>query len=152
MLNRTIQFFGKAYGEKPVQIIATVDDVVMFSGPIPTVNDVPPTRGLPESEQEVLFTIPLNVKFHGILNMSIEVASGTCLILGVIKGNYNPQHDGTTTTATEFGPVFNGDARSSVRINGILQPLPERTSEELRGTWSWTVPWGCTFSHILNIA
>lgn len=164
--NRTFQFYGQGYGSTPVSITARINNTLVFSGEIPTVDlPVNPQPAPPLSEQPVIVTIPdsaaLNTDFAGSLPMTITVAGGTGVIFGEIFANYyqgNLQTDPNAGISTGFAQCYIGnpvnsegtpDTRSSVQINGVTQVPPLDKSV---GCWNWFLQPGDTMTYNWNIS
>jgi hypothetical protein len=148
---RTLQFFGQAYGDTPVTLVASINGTELFNGTVSTVAG-PAPLGLDLPDQVLLFTVsfPGEAEGRGSFPMTVAVSGGDSVILGIIKANYEPIADGNRGPDI-FGPVFNGDARSNVAIDGVVQPLPI-VEDGKKGTNSWLVHSGSTLSHSLNLA
>ena len=84
--NRTLQFYGLAYGDSNVSLTATINDNIVFSGEVPTVNSQISNNDtlLFSLENSVLF--PTN--WQGSLPMRITVTGGNGVIFNDIKSNY----------------------------------------------------------------
>lgn len=149
---RTLQFFGQGYGDTPVTLVANINGTELFNGTVPTVLGTPPL-GLGLAEQVLLFSVsfPGGSRGRGSFPMTVAVSGGDSVILGIVKANYEPTGVGTNNGPDVFGPVFNGDARSAVAIDGVVQPDPI-FEEGKTGSYSWTVHTGSTLSHNLNLA
>jgi hypothetical protein len=80
---RTLKFYGQGYSSQPLSVVASVNDVTVFSGEIPTVNE---SFDSAADANAVLFSFDTGVdsSFDGSLPMSILV-SGTDG--GVVFGN-----------------------------------------------------------------
>jgi hypothetical protein len=159
---RTFQFFGQGYGDTPVNLVASINGTELFNGTVSTVSGTAP-NGLDLADQVLLFSVqfagaPLPGKTvpitHGSFPMTVTVSGGNSVILGIIKANYEPTGvagSGTNNGPDVFGGVFDGDARSNVSINGVVQPIP--TPEPgLKGSYAWTVPTESTLACNLNLA
>ena len=160
---RTFQFFGQGYGDTPVNLVASINGTELFNGTVSTV-PVPatPPLGLALADQVLLFSVEFagapaagqNIPTtHGAWPMTVTVSGGNSVILGIIKANYEPTPPtGETNNGPDvFGGIFNGDARSNVAIDGVVQTEPVR-EEGKKGSYAWTVPTGSTLSCTLNIA
>jgi hypothetical protein len=139
-MNRTVKFFGQGYGSDPANIVVKLEDLIIFSGEIATV-DQAGFNTAPE-DQVVLFTCELPVVFGGLKPMSVEVLNGT-VVLAHIHANYCFYN----SDDLYFDICPGADARKNVRINGELQAR----DQDLPGTWSWNVSAGSTFSYDLDI-
>lgn len=154
---RTLQFFGQAYGDTPVTLVASINGTELFNGTVSTVSGTPPL-GLDLAEQVLLFTVPFPIGIgpgkvsagRGAFPMTVVVSGGDAVILGIVKGNYQPIVGGNNGPDV-FGSVFDGDARSNVAINGVVQPEPVH-EEGKTGSYAWVVQSGSTISCNLNLA
>jgi hypothetical protein len=139
-MNRIVQFFGQGYGSSPATIVVKLEDSTIFSGEIPTVNQI--KFNTAPDDQVVLFTCELPVTFKGLKPMSVEVLTGT-VALAHIHANYCFYNDHDLY----FTICPGADARKNVKIDGELQT----PAQNLPGTWSWTVSAGSTLSYDLNV-
>jgi hypothetical protein len=141
-MNRTVQFFGQGYGTDPAVIVVKLEDLVVYEGTVPTIDQIA-FNTAPE-DQVVLFTCELPIMFDGFKPMTVEVISGT-VVFAQIYANYCFHPNGETL----YFPIRQGvDARANVKINEIGQ-IP---AMDLPGTWSWTVSAGDVLSYDLNVA
>lgn len=164
--NRTFQFIGLGYGTTDATITAKVNNTVVYSGAVPTVDQ--PLSPLPEpapSDLLTLFEIPnsstLNTDFAGSLPMTVEVTGGTGVLFSLIQCNYysgDPAQDPNCGQPDKFSYSYTGnptnsegtvDPRSSVKIDGVTQVPPLAAS---LGCWTWVVPAGSTLSYNWNIS
>jgi hypothetical protein len=141
-MNRTVQFFGQGYGTDPAVIVVKLDNLVIYEGNVPTIDQIG-FNTAPE-DQVVLFTCELPITFDGFKPMTVEVVNGT-VVFAQVHANHCFQPNGENL----YFPIRQGvDARANVKINGTLQ-IPHM---DLPGTWSWTVAAGDTLSYDLNVA
>jgi hypothetical protein len=149
---RTLQFFGQAYGDTPVTLVASIDGTELFNGTVSTIVGTAPL-GLETADQVLLFTVsfPGDAEGRGAFPMTVAVNGGDSAVLGIVKANYEPIADGSNKGPDIFGPVFNGDARSNVAIDGVVQPLPV-VEDGKKGSYAWVVHSGSTISCNLNLA
>ena len=141
-MNRTVQFFGQGYGTDPAVIVVKLDNLVIYEGNVPTIDQIG-FNNAPE-DQVVLFTCELPITFDGFKPMTVEVVNGM-VVFAQVHANHCFQPNGENL----YFPIRQGvDARANVKINGTLQ-IPNM---ELAGTWSWTVSAGDTLSYDLNVA
>lgn len=139
-MNRTIQFFGQGYGSTPASIVVKLEDLIIFSGEIPTI--VQANSNTDPDDQVVLFTCELPVTTQQLVPMVIDVISGT-----VVFAHINATHCFQNCDDVFFAVCAGSDARKNVKIDGIVQ-LPD---QELSGTWSWTVAAGSNLSYDLDL-
>jgi hypothetical protein len=100
MANRTLQFYGYAYGNAPVELHAELNGQVVFSGTVPAVDQPLPLGETPDlSAAPVLFTVAdcaaAPTTFAGSLPMTVKVNSGNGIVLGEVHSNYNSIADKT---------------------------------------------------------
>jgi hypothetical protein len=93
MANRTLQFYGYAYGTTPVQLNAHINGEVVFSGSVPTVDEPLPIGNMPDmTYAPVLFTVEnsslVPTEFSGSLPMTISIATGDGIALSEVYCNY----------------------------------------------------------------
>ena len=133
--NRTLQFYGAAYGNSNVSLTATINNNVVFSGEVPTINSPipPPTNNSINSMDEVLlFSLPDSPLFptnwEGSYPVSITVSGGYGVIFTEIYSNYmniftdieqavlaNSSIEGTTLT---IGNVVSGNVTIGRHLYG----------------------------------
>lgn len=88
MTNRTIQFYGAAYGSAPVSITATANGNTVFSGTVNTLNEPFPTAWPDPAQFTVLFTMEAPVSFSGAIPMTVTVNSGDGVAMAHVRANY----------------------------------------------------------------
>ena len=91
MANKTLQFCGYAYGEEPVQLNAHINGQLVFSGTVATLDEVP-TFPVDMTTVPVLFSVTESAlfptSFAGAYPMTVSVATGLGINLGIINSNY----------------------------------------------------------------
>lgn len=92
MANRTLQFYGYAYGASNVQLNAHINGTTVFSGSVPTIDQPLPLDAPDMTTAPVLFTVDnsslVPTEFEGSLPMTVSVATGDGVVLGEIFCNY----------------------------------------------------------------
>jgi hypothetical protein len=154
MTTRTVKIFGLAYGSTPAEIAVTLDGVSVYAGTVTTADTfVPPLPNSELANTTVEFcNFEIGMDVNGTIPMTCTVLSGT-VIFAQITANYCAIANTNPVVGT--GPdVFrntNGtkDARSNVLIDGVEQPIDH--TEELNGTWWFTVPTGSTLTYDLDV-
>ena len=154
MTTRNFKQCGQAYGSTPASITATIDGVVVFSGPISTLDQ--PLPVLPEPAANValptLFTWTNTLYFSGTQSYSIAV-TGSPLLLGSTLADHFIAND-----VSQFGIFYSydddgalvGDPLANVVIDGVaLTRGPDNAA--LPGQWQWLVPAGSTLTAVMNI-
>jgi len=145
MTTRTFKQMGIAYGSQPANITAKIDNVVVYSGPVTTINE--PFPELPNLEFSVsnqLFSWTANVNFSGSQVISLSVDGNVDLLLAQLSANYTPIANATgnvTGNAISSGPDgyvnFQSRQFGNTYINGELQSV---THGDLPGMWWWRIP------------
>jgi hypothetical protein len=143
--NRTLQFYGCAYGNSNVSLNATINGSVVFSGEIPTVDSQISNNDtlLFSLENSVLF--PTN--WQGSLPMSITVTGGNGVIFTDINSNYmrssilaqqivmeNSSIEGNVLTV---GTVTGGTVTANITLSGT--GVLGNTSIQSGSGSTWTV-------------
>ena len=90
--NRTLQFYGFAYGNSNVSLTATINGTTVFSGEVPTINSPVPAPPVDFSNEIILFSIENSTLFptnySGAYPMSIAVSGGYAAAFNGINCNY----------------------------------------------------------------
>lgn len=117
--NRTINFYGYAYGNTAVSLVANINGVTVFNGAVSTVDQPLPEPSVNINDAPVLFSADSGlfpVDFAGAYPMSITVTGGNGIAVQNTYSNYmenpnikvaasNSSISGTTLT---LGNVFLG--------------------------------------------
>jgi hypothetical protein len=176
--NRTINFYGYAYGDVPVQLNAHINGELVFSGAVPTLSEpIPDTDGFDMTNAPILFSVPdsalFPVEFAGTYPLTMSVATGSGVLQCNTFSNYMltstkeltpTEPDGykwivTPGTADVFSDAYNGipvnstattDSRSSVFIDGVAMTEDRATGGA--GQWTIEVPAGSTMSCDFTVA
>lgn len=130
MANRTIQFYGLAYGKANVELTAKINGETVFSGQVPTIDAPLPPADTPLVDATVLFSLvdsPLFPQdFGGSYPMTVEVLTGNGVFFGNTYSNYmdqitdiarigNSSINGTTLTV---GTVIKGNVQVGQQVAG----------------------------------
>lgn len=143
MTNRTLQFYGYAYGNVPVQLNAHINGELVFSGAVDAI-DEPINYASDMTKAPVLFSVASSdlfpIDFSGSCPMTVSVATGLGVQLGNVYSNYMPTGEApaftdpvelinTSITGTtlnvgtvQAGTVKVGQALAAVTNTGILIP------------------------------
>tara|TARA_R110000822_G_scaffold12096_6_gene43632 strand:+ start:2398 stop:3099 length:702 start_codon:yes stop_codon:yes gene_type:complete len=109
MANRTLQFYGYAYGDVPVQLNAHINGQLVFSGPVATTAGPIPVQPIDMDTAPVLFSVVDSAlyptSYSGAYPMTVSVATGNGIALMAVWSNY--QHD-TANSAAEFSGSISG--------------------------------------------
>ena len=107
--NRTLQFYGCAYGDSNVSLTATINGTTVFSGEVPTINSPVPVPPVDFSNEIILFSIENSTLFptnySGAYPMSITVSGGYAAAFNDINCNYMPTGNVTATTVMENSSI-----------------------------------------------
>jgi hypothetical protein len=160
MTVRTFKQYGQGFGTDPVSIIAKINDVIVFEGDIPTVDEsLPPQPDLNDSFENVLFSWENTVDFAGIANVEITVGGTGTLILTDTVANYITGNIETSTDV--YGSFYSynddevviSDPFTNPEINGVdvVRVRDWVPTVPLSGQWWYTVGGESTFTGTLNI-
>jgi hypothetical protein len=153
--NRTLQFYGLAYGDSNVSLTATINGNIVFSGEVPTTNSPLP---LPPVDDQVdnavlLFSLPDSPLFPSNQTLSypvsISVSGGYGVILSAIYSNYtniptpivqavlaNSTISGTTLT---IGSVISGNVAIGQIVNCYNNNVVKGSRIAAGSGLTWTV-------------
>lgn len=87
MANRTLQFYGSAYGSEPVTITATFNGTEIFNSTIITINGSVNTTD-PWNDAYPMFTAEINSNLITNIPMIVTVSGNGTAILGRVEANY----------------------------------------------------------------
>ena len=129
--NRTLQFYGLAYGNSNVSLTAIINGTTVFSGEVPTINSPMPTRPIDLSNEVILFSTENSTLFptnyYGTYPMSITVTGGYAAVFRTIKSNYGMGANINTTVMENssisgnvltVGTVSSGNVSIGQFLNG----------------------------------
>ena len=155
--NRTLQFYGLAYGNSNVSLTATINGTTVFSGEVPTINSPMPVPPIDFSNEVILFSIensslfPTN--YSGAYPMSIAVSGGYAAVLNNINCNYMLTNNVNTTVMENssisgnvltVGTVSSGTVAIGQMLTGTDIVANTRIESGSDATWivnnSQTVP------------
>ena len=158
MTTRIFKQQGLAYGSSPVSLVAKIDGVEVFNGPVPTLNA--PIPDLPEVGYTThgvdLFTFDGDVAFAGNKTIEIAVSGGTLVVAGV-DANYSLHGRGAENMpgADIFSSAYFNEVNGTVYTNAITNVTVDdvaRFDEECTGTWFYIVGPGSTLKATLQIS
>ena len=159
--NRTINFYGYAYGDVPVQLNAHINGELVFSGAVSTLNEaMPDTNGFDMSTAPILFSVTESalfpIDFAGTYPLTLSVATGDGILQCNTFSNYMEQITKiddkwvtTPGTVDVFSDCFteqtdSDDSRTKVTIDGM--PMPEDRTDTGVGQWTIEIMAGSTMS------
>jgi len=152
MTTRTFKQLGVAFGTEPANITAKIDNVVVYQGPVTTLNEsFPDLPNLSYVVTNELFSWTADIAFSGPQLLEIDVDGSVTLLITEIQANYTPSEyqgniisSGANTyvpfTYTQFGNTY---------INETLQSGV--THDTLDGQWWWPIPPAGTFVENITI-
>jgi hypothetical protein len=153
MTTRTFIQRGQAYGSTPVSIIAKINDVEVFNGPVPTLNTAYKITGFESTEWLAngieLFSWQDDVEFSGTKTMEITISSGSLVVMDTVADYC------LADNKTSHGPVFVNvvdgitytRTTTNITINGVLQ---DQNNGSLGQTY-WLIPSGGTYTCTVNV-
>jgi hypothetical protein len=157
MTTRTFKQMGIAFGNQPAEITAKIGNVVVYQGPVVTLNEPIPT--LPDSNYTVtneLFSWTSNVAFSGPQVIEITVSNGTAnLLVAQLAANYTRLPGPIANTWVSSGPDNYVNTRwqqfGNTYIDGQLQDPQEIDHDVLSGMWWWILAPDSTFVENVTI-
>jgi hypothetical protein len=112
MTTRTVRFYGRGYGNTPVEITVTANGSTVYNGPVPTA----PVNSSTNSQR--LFDMQLPIGFSGVIPMSILVNSGEYIQLNDVEANY-PYLPSSVYTPEQRAIVTNPDSSPAALQAGL---------------------------------
>jgi hypothetical protein len=152
---RTFRQLGQGYGSDPVTITALVGGVQVFSGSVPTVDEVPPGEVRPQPPEQDCFQWSQDDDWVGNVVMQItNTGSGTfqlCQTQALINTTEADSWGGVFAESVpgSSGNVVLGDPFRDVTIDGI--PQSRSSSTDAYGQWTWNIEAGSTFIGTLTV-
>jgi hypothetical protein len=165
-INRTLQFYGVAYGDTPVTLDVKVNGQQVFLNTVSTIAGDLPGNIYDIVCDQILFELDntdlFPITFSGSYDHSIEVSGGSGIVLQSVLSNYMTNHSDVTGNlwnvygnASSFLSAYEidstnsegtSDVRSGVKIDGVAQGVVSSG-----GTWTQLVHTGSNLSCNLNI-
>ena len=159
MANRTLEFYGYAYGNTPVQLNAHINGTTVFSGAVTTLNEPFPAAGPDMTAAPVLFSVAdsdlFPDTFAGEYPMTISIATGDGVAIANVFCHYMEFSDfewiaqttGSSITANVWtvGTVTEGAIAVGQAVVGEGVPF-DRTilvTRELPNN-TWNINWEFT--------
>jgi hypothetical protein len=156
MTTRTFKQMGVAFGNQPAEIIAKIDNVIVYQGSVVTLNE--PVPGLPNLDYTVtneLFSWTADIDFTGPEVIEITVGQGAELLVAELQANYSPVANVVAGTYISSGPdtyiSFKWQQFGNTYINGTLQDSQSINHDELGGMWWWKLDPGSEFVENITI-
>jgi hypothetical protein len=148
MTTRTFKQLGQAYGSQTANITAKINDVVIYQGPVTTLDEsFPALPNLDVKVSNALFTWTANVDFSGSQTMEISIDSNASLLIADIVANYNPTVNvgNVISSGPNVYQTFSYTQFGNTYINGTLYPSLNISHDPLSGAWWFTLPSDGTF-------
>lgn len=156
MTTRTFKQYGIAFGNQPLEITAKVDNVVVYQGPITTLNE--PFPELPNSNYSVtneLFSWTADTGFSGTQVIEITVGNGAELLVADLEANYSRAPGNTANSVISSGPdnymIFKWEQFGNTYINGALVDSQTIDHSSLSGMWWWNLAPGSEFVENITV-
>ncbi len=151
-INKTIIQRAQGYGNQPVTATVQIDGTTILQGPVPTLDQMPPT--LPDSWSADLgvdaWTWTVNPSFGGGQTMTLTVDNGQLYLCDTFYSLTNdPGNVYPLTYPQQQGDIQFFDPFTSVSINGI-PTVPNRDPGH-DGQWVWQLTAGDQFTCTVNI-
>jgi hypothetical protein len=172
MTTRTFQQRGLGYAAEPLSIIAKINGIVAYEGPVTTVDEpLPSSPETPEDWEKnvVLFSWTNTVDFEGTAAVEISVVGNGTLMISRSLANYSPK----LSTNPEGQPIVVSSGPDEYlgffyeTINGVVygDPFVDPTVDgvevdrvrdldpdaPLVGQWFYTINGGSVFTGTLRI-
>lgn len=134
-LNRTLKFYGVAFGSVPAEIVAVVNHIEVYRGPVYTMDVPNPLSVDPFAEQQVMFTIEnssfYNTDFSGVIPVSITATNGELVIFTSVIANHWGTYPNPVFSTADYSVLDNPDATDE-QISAVLTAAanPPFTADE----------------------
>lgn len=155
MSQKTIIQRAQGYNASPVTVAVSINNSVIYQGPVPTENQNPPV--LPDAWTPELgvnsWSWPVDVEFQGTVDMTVTVNNGKLLLCDTFVNLTQPDPNPAITYPLIYQRAESGleikDPLTEVKINNVLQSVPRDSTHV--GQWIWLLKAGDTFSCKVNI-
>ena len=167
MTTRTFKQQGFGYGAEPLTIVAKINGVVAYEGPVTTVDEpLPNGPNGPKSPEDLeksvdLFSWTNTVDFEGSAEVEIAVSGTGTLVTTVTQANYSPktvknaEDDDVTVSSgpTEYLGFGGTDPVENPKIDGIeVERVRDLDPDDvLTGQWYYVIDGGSTFTGTLQV-
>ena len=157
MTIRTFKQRGQGYGSSPVTVLAKIDGVEVFNGPVPTLNSPYQITGFDEAINWVdlgneLFSWTDDVTFSGTKTVEISVSNGYLVLMNTIANYLRLDEEGAENQWSfvyynQVDDVLHTNPWTNMTINDIAQ----NPNTEIPGQTYWLIPPGGIMSCTINI-
>ena len=141
MTTRTFKQYGIAFGEQPIEIVAKIDNTVVYQGPVTTLNQ--PVPYLPDLDFQVdneLFSWTSDVSVTGEKIIEIQVTGQALLVVAELKANWSRMSNVNVSSGPNNFVGFNSSQFGNAYINGIGMQPNTTDYDSLGGQWWWPIP------------
>jgi hypothetical protein len=160
---RTVQIWAQGFGSAPAAIEATVNNTLIFSGPVPTVDEPMQEHGGPQYKGtgQLAFSFDIPFDFVGAVPVSIKVTDQMVIVTNsfynyVTLPGTDPDFPNQRVIGGPdvFVAIAGGeltDPKAYVKINSVLK-IPNRNGSEEMGEWYWPLTTNDVLSFDLEIS
>lgn len=149
MTTRNIKQQGQAYGSTPAAITAYIDGVVVYNGPVDTVNE--PIPQLPAFiDGKDLFSWTVDSGYTGTQTMVIQV-TGSPLILTDTEADHQVVYNLADYYLLAYNQVIDGVSCLDPFTSVMIADTIVTRSNTPDGQWYWLVQPGQSFQATVNI-
>jgi hypothetical protein len=171
MTTRTFKQRGLGYGVEPLTIVAKINGVVAYEGPVTTVDEPLPSG--PETEADWEKNVPLfewtnTVDFEGTAEVEISVIGNGALMISRTVANYTPEvaknSEGQNVISSSpdkylsyfsmvTEDIVDADPYVDSTVDGVaVERIRDLNPDNLlTGQWFYTLHGGSTFAGTLRI-
>jgi len=146
MTTRTFRQLGIAFGSQTANITAKINNVVVYQGPVTTLNTpFPVLPNLEYTVTNVLFSWTNDVTYTGPAVVEIQVDADSDLLVAEISANYTPIRDpANVQSIISSGPDGFVDLPVSqignIYVDGALRPVDHTNPLIGQYWWELVVP------------
>jgi hypothetical protein len=146
MTTRTFRQLGIAFGSQTANITAKINNVVVYQGPVTTLNQpFPVLPNLDYTVTNVLFSWTNDVTYTGPAIVEIQVDADSDLLVAEISANYTPFRDpANVQSIISSGPDGFIDLPVSqignIYVDGSLRPVDHTNPLVGQYWWELIVP------------
>lgn len=161
MTTRTFKQQGLGYGTEPLTIVAKINGVVAYEGPVTTVDQPLPAADGSVEDHVALFSWTNTVDFAGSAEVEIAVSGPGTLLIAETLANYSPvfvtNAEGIVTVVSsgpdEYMSMGPADPIENPKIDGVEVTRDRDLNPDnvLTGQWYYKVDGESTFTGTLQI-
>ena len=161
MTTRTFKQQGLGYGTEPLTIVAKINGVVAYEGPVTTVDQPLPAAGGTDEDHVALFSWTNTVDFAGSAEVEIAVSGPGTVLIAQTLANYSPvfvkNAEGIDTAVSsgpdEYRSTGLADPIENPKIDGVEVTRDRDLDPDniLTGQWYYRVGGGSIFTGTLQV-